>query len=121
LLTARRLFVAMSCPRFLLLLLCLVLLPLATFAQQNDAAATQAAASDPAPAQPQIPEWRSTAGYRFQAIAQTTADLQNLAHAMNLRELCANRRVPDAFVRQQLDRFGRITGREEDCQTLLEY
>lgn len=86
-------------------------------------------AQQPAPAVPAAaasatttkPEWRSTSGYRFPAVAQTVADLQNLAYAMQLREFCANRRVPDAFVRDRLQRFSAMTGREEDCQSLRDY
>ena len=47
--------------------------------------------------------------------------MQNLAHAMQLREFCANTRVPDDFVRERLDRFGAITGRVESCSSLFDY
>ncbi|MFN4064305.1 hypothetical protein [Parazoarcus communis] len=65
--------------------------------------------------------WRDTTGYRFPAIAKTVADMQNLAYAMTLRDYCADARVPDDFVRERLARFSRMTGREESCQTLLDY
>lgn len=67
------------------------------------------------------PEWRDTSGYRFPALAKTVADMQNLAYAMQLRDLCANARVPDDFVRERLDRFGEMTGRAESCASLLDY
>lgn len=65
--------------------------------------------------------WRDTTGYRFPAIAKTVADMQNLAYAMTLRDYCADVRVPDDFVRERLARFSRMTGRDESCQTLLDY
>ncbi|CAM5340286.1 hypothetical protein [Thauera mechernichensis] len=67
------------------------------------------------------PEWRSTAGYPFPALADTVARMQNVAHAMRLRDYCADRRVPDEFVRARLQRFSQLTGREETCTTLLDY
>lgn len=67
------------------------------------------------------PEWRNIDAYRLPALATTVADLQNLAHAMQLREFCADARVPDDFVRERLDRFGAITGRVESCASLLDY
>lgn len=66
-------------------------------------------------------EWRNIDAYRLPALATTVADLQNLAHAMQLREFCADARVPDDFVRERLDRFGAITGRVESCASLLDY
>ena len=80
---------------------------------------TQAAAA--APGKPPRPEWRDTSAYRFPAIAKTVSDLQNLAHAMRLRDYCADGRVKDEFVRERLDRFSVITGRPETCRTLLDY
>ena len=65
--------------------------------------------------------FRDITGYLFPAIAETTGDMQNVAYAMQLRDYCSDKRVPDQFVRDQLARFGRITGRTEDCQTLLDY
>jgi hypothetical protein len=44
-----------------------------------------------------------------------------MVQAMILRDYCANEKLPDDFVRDRLARFGRITGREEDCQSLLDY
>ncbi len=73
------------------------------------------------PAARETPAWRSTAGYPLPALADTVARMQHVAHAMQLRDYCANRRLPDAFVRERLQRFSRLTGREEDCQTLLDY
>ena len=40
---------------------------------------------------------------------------------MQLREYCADRRVSDDFVRERLQRFGRITGRAETCASLRDY
>lgn len=65
--------------------------------------------------------WRNTDGYAFPPLAKTVADMQNLAYAMQLRDYCADRKVPDAFVRERLARFSAITGREESCQSLLDY
>lgn len=64
---------------------------------------------------------RDTSGYPFPSLAATTARMQNVAHAMRLRDYCADRRVPDAFVRVQLERFSLITGRPESCASLLDY
>ncbi len=47
--------------------------------------------------------------------------MQNLAYAMQLRDYCADRRVSDDFVREQLTRFGRLTGRDETCASLMDY
>lgn len=101
----------------------LVLLGALSPVQAQQPAATPAGAgADTAAAQPPArPEWRDVSGYRFPAVAKTVADMQNLAYAMQLRDLCANPRVPDNFVRERLDRFGAMTGREENCQTLLDY
>ena len=74
-----------------------------------------AAASTP------TPEWRRTDGYRFPALADSVRRLQFAAQAMQLREYCADRRVPDEFVRERLQRFGRMTGREETCASLVDY
>lgn len=88
-------------------------------AQQSAAPATAPGAAPETPAA--RPEWRNTDAYRFPALATTVADMQNLAHAMQLREFCANAGVPDDFVRERLDRFGAITGRVESCSSLLDY
>ncbi|MBP9654836.1 MAG: hypothetical protein KBE19_10655, partial [Rhodocyclaceae bacterium] len=92
--------------RFLALSLALTLALSAgpVLAQRAPAAA---AASTP------TPEWRRTDGYRFPALADSVRRLQFAAQAMQLREYCADRRVPDEFVRERLQRFGRMTGREE--------
>jgi hypothetical protein len=65
--------------------------------------------------------WRDTSGYPFPALANTIAAVQNMVHAMILREYCSNEKLPDDFVRNRLTRFSRITGRDEDCQSLLDY
>ena len=77
----------------------------------------KAKASEAAPGK----DWRNTSGYPFPSLADTVAAAQNMAQAMLLRDYCANRRLPDDFVRDRLARFSRITGREEDCQSLLGY
>lgn len=101
--------------RFVAFLSCFVSVALA-------GAAVPALAQQPAPARPDpVPEWRRTDAYRFPAIADTVRRLQHVAHAMQLREYCADRRVPDEFVRERLQRFGQLTGRAEDCASLLDY
>ncbi|NMG45263.1 hypothetical protein GPA22_16220 [Aromatoleum toluvorans] len=65
--------------------------------------------------------FRDTSGYRHPALSRTQRDLQNLAYALQLRDYCADDRVSDAFVKEQLARFSRITGRKETCRTLLAY
>ena len=89
------------------------LMPLAALAQQAKA---PAAARTPA-----VPEWRRTDAYVFRAIGDVTRRMQFVAQAMQLRDWCADRSVPDDFVRERLQRFGRMTGREETCTTLLDY
>lgn len=105
------------------ILMSLVCVPLAhaqgTPAPAPASAATAAAAPEQAAAPDK--EWRSTAGYPFPAIAQTVADMQRLAFAMQLREYCSDRKVADEFVRERLARFGQLTGRQETCRSLLEY
>lgn len=64
---------------------------------------------------------RNLGGYEFPSIAATTSRMQNIAHAMRLRDYCSDRRVADAFVRVQLARFSLITGRPESCASLLDY
>jgi len=66
-------------------------------------------------------DWRDTSGYPFPALADTVAAAQNMVQAMILRDYCANKKLSDDFVRGRLARFSRITGREEDCQSLLDY
>ena len=65
--------------------------------------------------------FRDTSGYRYPALSRTQRDLQNLAYALQLRDYCADDRVPDEFVKAQLASFSRITGRAETCRTLLAY
>ncbi len=65
--------------------------------------------------------FRDIAGYRFGAPASTVRSMQHLATAMQLRAYCADPNVPDAFVRLQLQRFSELTGREENCRSLLDY
>ncbi len=112
---------------FVLLLLCA--LQFAPLAHAQPAPGAKPPAADQAPAAAEASaeadrpaeKWRDTAGYRFPAHARTVADMQNLAHAMRLRDYCADRRVPDVFVRERLRRFAELTGREETCSTLLDY
>ncbi len=94
------------------------LMPLVVRAQQAPAPAAAPAARAPAPA---LPEWRRTDAYVFRAIGDVTRRMQFVAQAMQLRDWCADRSVPDDFVRERLQRFGRMTGREESCPTLLDY
>ena len=93
------------------------LMPVAALAQQAQRPAA-AAARAPGPA---VPEWRRTDAYVFRAIGDVTRRMQFVAQAMQLRDWCADRSVPDDFVRERLQRFGRMTGREETCTTLLDY
>jgi hypothetical protein len=76
----------------------------------------------PAPGQvAEVPEWRRTDAYVFRAIGDVTRRMQFVAQAMQLRDYCADRTVPDDFVRDRLQRFGRMTGRDETCSSLLDY
>ena len=93
------------------------LMPIAVLAQEARAPAG-AAARAPAPV---VPEWRRTDAYVFRAIGDVTRRMQLVPQAMQLRDWCADRSVPDDFVRARLQRFGRMTGREETCTTLLDY
>lgn len=88
-------------------------------AVQGSAPALPAAVA-PAPAAGR-PPWRRLDGHAFPALADTVSSLQNMSHAMQLRDYCADGRIEDDFVRDRLARFSRITGREEDCSTLLRY
>ncbi|MDR2032479.1 MAG: hypothetical protein LBP86_09590 [Azoarcus sp.] len=74
----------------------------------------------PAPAAPEK-DGRDTRDYRFPARADSVAAAQNMAHAMALRDYCADARVSAEFVRARLARFSRMTGREETCRSLLDY
>lgn len=66
-------------------------------------------------------DWRDVSGYPFPALADTVAAARNMAQAMILRDYCANKELSDDFVRERLALFGRVTGREEDCRSLLDY
>jgi hypothetical protein len=72
------------------------------------------------PAEPKK-DWRETHGIPFPSLASVAEASRNMAQALNLREFCANSAVPDDFVRERLARFSRMTGREEDCRSLLDY
>lgn len=74
-----------------------------------------------APSAARTPDWRRTDAYVFGAIGDVTRRMQFVAQAMQLRDYCADRRVPDEFVQGRLQQFGRMTGREETCTTLLDY
>lgn len=65
--------------------------------------------------------FRDTRQYTFGAPASTVRAMQLLTTAMQLRAYCADPAIPDAFVRQQLQRFSELTGRQESCQSLLDY
>lgn len=127
--------------RFIVPLLCAALSIPAALAQTAAPAAPAAAATPAAPpgrltagapaaaasqgaapgANKARPEWRDTSAYRFPSVTRTVSDLQNMAHALRLRDYCADARVKDDFVRERLARFSAITGREETCRTLLDY
>jgi len=98
--------------------LALALAPTCACAQPVAADSAEAAGSA---GQAEESDFRDTSGYPFSAIAQVTADLQNVAYAMQLRDYCADRRLSDDFVRDRLRRFSRISGRSETCQSLLDY
>ncbi|BAL23451.1 hypothetical protein AZKH_1121 [Azoarcus sp. KH32C] len=113
------------------MLACLTLLVVASaWAQPAPSAAGNPAETAPTPggkgtekgaAAPKRPPFRDTAGYRYPAISSTVRDMQNMAYAMQLRDYCADDRVSDDFVKEQLARFSRVTGRTETCRTLLAY
>ena len=71
--------------------------------------------------EPEDRRFRDVSGYPFGAPASTVRDMQHLATAMQLRAYCADPAIPDAFVRLQLQRFSQLTGREENCRSLLDY
>ena len=83
--------------------------------------AVDPAATGNADAPPPLPEWRDTTGYPFPAIAQTVERMQFIAYALQLREYCANHTITDKFVQERLQRFSAMTGREENCKSLLDY
>jgi len=105
-------------PRPLIVYLALLLAG-SVYAQPAPSGATQAAPPE-AVGKPVEP-FRDTIGYRYPALSRTVRDMQNLAYAMQLRDYCADDRVSDEFVKAQLERFSRITGRTETCRTLLAY
>lgn len=72
-------------------------------------------------AEPEDRRFRDISGYPFRAPAATVRAMQHLATAMQLRAYCADPNIPDAFVRLQLQRFSELTGREENCRSLLDY
>ncbi|MFC4486149.1 hypothetical protein [Tepidiphilus baoligensis] len=55
----------------------------------------------------------------FAGIWATSIDLQTLALMLQLRDWCLNRSIPDEVLERQLGRLGALTGREEDCRTVL--
>jgi hypothetical protein len=97
--------------------------PAAVGAQPAASGVTSGIGPDKAktPEAPSGKDWRDTSGYPFPSLPDTVAAAQNMAQAMLLRDYCSNRKLPDDFVRDRLARFSRITGREEDCQSLLDY
>lgn len=101
----------------------LLLLPMAAALAQAPAPANAPVAPAGEGEQPKKPsdDWRDTSNYIFPAIAKTVADMQNVAYAMTLRDYCADRRVPDDFVRERLKRFSAMTGRDETCRSLMDY
>jgi hypothetical protein len=55
----------------------------------------------------------------FAGIWATSIDLQTLALMLQLRDGCLNRSIPDEALQRQLERLGTLTGREENCRTVL--
>lgn len=115
-------------PMFFPRLILLLTLPVSAAMAQGAAApaATPApgvavAAENGESAKKPTDSWRDTSSYIFPAIAKTVTDMQNVAYAMTLRDYCADRRVPDDFVRERLKRFSAMTGREETCPSLMDY
>lgn len=88
-------------------------------APENNAVAEPNKAEVPVPSSSK--DWRNTSGYPFPALADTVAAVQNMTQATILRDYCANKKLPDDFVRGRLALFSRITGRKEDCQSILGY
>ncbi|THF60479.1 hypothetical protein [Pseudothauera rhizosphaerae] len=103
-------------------LLCLPFLLCALAAQAQDAAPQPPGdAAPPAAAAEEDKDWRDISAYDFGALADTTRRLELVALAMQVRDFCADRRVPDEFVRERLARFAALSGRAEDCRTLVDY
>lgn len=61
--------------------------------------------------------------YRYvqPAVGQTVRELQHASLAITLREYCADESIADEFVDARLAEFSAMTGRPEDCRSLLEY
>ena len=88
---------------------------------QDVATPAQAAAPALAEEDEEEDDWRDVSDYPFPAVSATVEAMQFVAYAMQLREYCADARIADAFVRDRLARFSQLTGREEDCASLLDY
>lgn len=66
--------------------------------------------------------FRDTRNYTFTtSFNQLRRNLEVMALAMQLREFCTNREVPDAFVRDRLSRLSQLSGRGETCRSLADY
>lgn len=109
-------------------LICLLLAGAVQAQQAPPAAAPPAANAAPAGADGEEEAgdqddraWRDTSAYPFGALAGTALRLELVAKAMQLRDYCADRRVQDEFVRERLRRFSALSGRPEDCRSLLDY
>ncbi|THF65951.1 hypothetical protein E6C76_07855 [Pseudothauera nasutitermitis] len=74
-----------------------------------------------APAEEEDEDWRDTSEYRFLSLGDASLRLEMVAMAMQVRDYCANRRVPDDFVRDRLARLSVLSGRTENCRSLLDY
>ncbi|MBI5780989.1 MAG: hypothetical protein HZA65_04900 [Rhodocyclales bacterium] len=55
----------------------------------------------------------------FAGIWATSIDLQTLSLMLQLRDWCLNRSIPDEVLERQLGGLAALTGRKEDCQTVL--
>lgn len=108
-------------PLALRLLLAALLTSGGVHAQSPDASAAPAASA--AFDAPKSAREADDIPYRYPvpSLAQTVRELQHASLAIQLREYCADEKIPDAFVDERLAEFSRITGREENCRTLLEY
>lgn len=65
--------------------------------------------------------YRDLSAFMLPPPAVTVRDMQHLAIAMQIRDYCMNSGVPESFVRGRLERFSQLTGRTENCFTLLDY
>ena len=111
-------------PLALRFLLAALLTSVGVHAQSPDAPAAPAApAASAAFDAPKSAREADDIPYRYHvpSLAQTVRELQHASLAIQLREYCADEKIPDAFVDERLAEFSRITGREENCRTLLEY